>query len=416
MSQRISQCLVVSLLLTLQISAGDWPRFRGPDGQNKSDDPNIPTEWSNTKNLQWKTKMPGRGFSSPIVVGDRVFVTSYTGADDNLQNLKRQLVCVNRKNGDVLWSKSVNAVLPEFRSRGGRAYHGYASHTPVSDGEHVYVLFGTTGVLAYDMKGNKVWQKSVGTSNNSRFGSASSPILYKDMLIVCAGNESATIYAFKKKTGEKIWDSKADSLSSSYTTPLIVKNDKDEDELLISVAYEIWGMNPENGKLKWYAETQVDQNCCTSLAKGDGIVYAVGGRSGGRTAVKIGGKNDISKTNVVWSERGGSYVPSPVLHEGHLYWVKDDGNAYCVDAKTGKEKNRKRLGDRFYASILLIKDKFYAVSRFGGIHVFKADPEMETIAKNTFDDDSDFSATPAVSDGQLFIRSDTYLYCVSKKK
>jgi outer membrane protein assembly factor BamB len=405
---------LTSIVLCNRTTAGDWARFRGPNGAATSSDSKIPTRWSDRENLKWKLALPGKGFSSPIVVGNRVFVTCYTGSGNNLSNLKRYLVCVDRHKGTALWTKVVPAVLPEFRERGGFGGHGYASHTPVSDGERVYVLFGTTGVLAFDMKGEKLWQQSVGKETNAMFGSASSPILYKDLLIVTAGSESTTIRAFDKKTGKEVWKAVAGPLSGCYGTPIIVKNKEGEDELLVSVRNETWSMNPLTGKLRWYAPTRVDTAACTSVVAADGIAYAVGGRQGGRTAIKLGGKGDAGK-NVLWSTRGGSYVSSPVVYKGHLLWVDNGGIAHCVDVKTGNEEGRERLGGAYYASVVLVGDKLYAVSRFDGTRVLEANPKLKEIAHNRLSDSSDFSGSPAISDGQLFLRSDRYLYCIEGK-
>ncbi len=414
-STHLCGALFTAAILVFPALAGDWSRFRGPDGSATANDATIPTEWSATKNLKWKLKLPGKGFSSPVIVGDKVFVTCYTGESGNLSNLKRYLVCVDRQKGTELWSKEVPAVLPEFRSRGQFAYHGYASNTPVSDGERVYVFFGTTGVLAFDMKGNKVWQKSVGTETNSMYGSASSPILYKDMVIVTAGSESQSIRAFERKTGKEVWKAEAANLSRCYGTPLIARNKEGQDDLLVSVAYEVWGLNPETGKLRWYAQTQVDDNACTSLILHDGITYAVGGRTGGRTAIKVGGKGDVTKSNVLWSKRGGSYICSPTLYNGNLFWIDQRGTMVCVDSKTGDEVGRKRLNGSFYASMVVVKGKLYVVSRFDGTYVVEASPKLTEIAHNKLSDDSDFSGSPAVVDNQLFLRSDKYLYCIENR-
>jgi outer membrane protein assembly factor BamB len=262
------------------------------------------------------------------------------------------------------------------------------------------------------MTGRQLWRKKVGQENASMFGSASSPILYKDSLIVTAGSESEAVVALNKQTGEELWKSEAASLSRCYCTPLVVTNAEGVDELIVSIPYEVWSLNPTNGKLKWYAENDVDTNSCPAPVSQDGIVYVIGGRSGGRIAVQTGGKGDVGESKVLWSHRGGSYVPSPVLHHGHLYWVNDSGVAYCVDASTGEEVSKERLGGQFYASAVLVNDKLYIVSRFGGTYILDATPKLTQIAHNTLDDDSDFSASPAVSDGQLILRSDAYLYCV----
>jgi outer membrane protein assembly factor BamB len=437
---RLGCALLLSSVLAGAGVAGDWPRFRGPEGMGISADENIPVRWSDETNLKWKKDLPGEGTSSPIVVGDKVFVTCSVSGQGGGNAVTRQLMCLDRARGTVLWSREVKGTgvgrggfgRGGFGGRGpgpggfgrggfgrgssgrGPNTSGNAAHTPVSDGERIYVMFGTSGVLAYDLDGKELWKKSVGTGSNGMFGSASSPILYKDLVIVTAGYESASFYAFDKKTGEQKWKSEARNLTQSYSTPVIVKNPKGEDELLISVTYEVWSMNPNTGKLNWYCQTGVDTGAIPSLIAKDGIVYAVGGRTGSRTALKVGGKDDVSRTNVLWSERGGTYVPSPVVHQGHLYYVKQ-GFAYCIEAKTGKEAGRRRLSGDFYASPVLIKDKLYIVSRFDGAYVLEASPKLTQIAANKLSDDSDFSASPAVSNGQLFLRSDKALYCIAAR-
>jgi len=407
--------VAVWISLGASLPAADWPCFRGPTRAGISSDTEIPTEWSDDVNVNWKRKMPGKGFSSPIVVGDHIFVTCYSEADGDLTNLKRHLLCVNRDDGEVVWGEVVPSGAPESRGPSFATSHGYASHTPVSDGEQVYVLFGNTGVLAFDMKGNQLWQKSVGAENAAMFGSGSSPIVYEDRLIVTAGAESESIRALDKKTGEELWKTEASSLSRCYCTPLIVKNREGEKELLISVPYEVWSLNPDTGKLKWYAASKVDMNAVPSPIAQDGICYVIGGRSGGRAAIRLGGEDDVTETNILWSTAVGSYVSSPVLYNGHLYWFTHRGFALCVDAQTGKEVTRKRLGGEFYASPVLIKDKLYAVSRFDGTYVLEATPELTQVAHNRLSDESDFSGSPAVSDGQLIVRSDKYLYCIEAK-
>ncbi len=404
--------VLVCVLLGSPLTAADWPCFRGPEQAGISSDTKIPTEWNDKKNLKWKLELPGAGFSSPIVIGEYVFVTCFSGTGGDAGNLERHLVCVDRRRGKVAWSKVVPSAVPEARGPAFGTSHGYASHTPVSDGERVYVLFGSTGVLAFDLKGKQLWQQDVGRENAAMFGSAASPILYKDRLIVTAAAESESIRALDKMTGKEIWKTEAGPLSRSYSTPVVAKNTDGEDELLISVPNEVWSLNPDTGKLNWFAETKVDRNAVPSLATRNGIVYAVGGRSGGRTAIRIGGKNDVTKTNVLWSTTGGSYVPSPVLHKGRLYWVNDRGVAFCVDAKTGKELAKKRIGGQFYASVVLIDDKLYALSRFDGTYVLEATPGLTQLAHNRLSDKSDFSGSPAVSDGQLILRSDKNLYCI----
>ena len=423
--------LFLTVVLAYPLEAADWPCFRGPGGSGISQDTTVPLTWSDSKNLKWKAPLPGPGASSPIVSGERVFVTCYSGYGversnpGDIEDLRRHLLCIDRNDGHVIWSKSVDAVLPEDTYGGiGIPEHGYASNTPVTDGQRVYAFFGKTGVLAFDSEGNQVWQVDVGhESSNRRWGSAASPILYKNMVIVNASEESQTIFALDKMTGKEIWKAQADGLELSYDTPLIVDLADGKKELVIAVPYEVWALNPDTGKLGWYVETSLDGNISPSAIAKDGIVYVLGGfRQTGSLAIRAGGKDDVTKTHVLWTSRDASYVPSPVLHKGNLYWVSDQGIAYCMNAQTGEAIYRERLrdvpaagrmGKPFYASVVLIGERLYAVSRKGGTFVLSAKPKFEQLAHNRFQsDESDFNASPAISNGQMFLRSNRFLYCV----
>jgi outer membrane protein assembly factor BamB len=403
--------LLVSLAFSGSTRGGDWPSFRGADGAGISNDDKVPTEWNEKKNVKWKVSLPGTGMSSPIVVGNRVFVTCWTSDG----GIKRSLVCVDREKGKILWTKTVPSAGNERGARGGFGFHGFASNTPISDGERVYVFFASSGLIAYDLEGKEVWKQSLGTGSNAMFGSASSPIIWKDFVIVTACNESASIRAFDRKSGKEAWKENAPSLSASYSTPSIMKNKDGEDELLVSVSDEIWGLNPSNGKLKWYLSARLSPAACTLLVSDGGVAYCAGGdRRGSHLAFKVGGKDDVSRSNVIWSKSGGSYVSSPVLYKGHLYWADhQSGIAYCVDAKTGELIESKRLGGGYYASMVVIKERLYAVSRTNGVFVLEANPKMKEIAHNKLGDSSEFNGSPAVSNGQLFLRSDRYLYCIA---
>jgi outer membrane protein assembly factor BamB len=302
--------------------------------------------------------------------------------------------------------------------------HGYASNTPATDGERVFVFFGKTGVLAFDFDGNQLWQVNVGKeSSNRRWGSSASLILHNDMVIVNASEESRSICGLDKRTGKEIWKAEAAALELSYGTPLMVPLIGGGKELVIGVPYEVWALNPDTGKLAWYAETGLDGNVAPSPVAANGIVYIFGGyRNTGSVAIRTGGNGDVTDTHVRWTSRDASYIPSPVIHDGKLYWVSDQGIAFCADAETGETLYRERLsrtgggGKPFYASVVLAGDKLICVSRRGGTYVLAAKPEFEQLAHNEFEsDDSDFNASPAISDGQLFLRSNRYLYCVETK-
>ena len=417
--------IILSLLLTVSLNsalvAADWIRFRGPDGTGISNDQRVPVTWSESRNLKWKTSLPGAGSSSPIVVGERVFVTCFSGQDDSLE---RHLVCVSKDDGSVVWSKSIAAVQPEDEYNGYLTEHGYASNTPVTDGERVYAFFGKSGVLAFDLNGKQLWRVDVGKeSSNRRWGSAASLVLYKDSVIVNASEESQSIRALDKKSGREIWSAPAASLELAYGTPTLVPFDNGRTDLVIGVPSEVWGLNADTGKLSWYAETNLTGNVCPSVVADEGAVYVFGGyRSSGSHAIRLGGKGDVTDSHMIWSSRNSSYVATPLLHNDHLYWVDDRGQAFCVEAKSGELAYRQRLrgvssgGRPFYASPILAGGKLYVVSRWDGTFVFEAKPEFEQVAQNRFaSDESDFSATPAVSNGQLFLRSGKFLYCVANQ-
>lgn len=438
--------LVLSLALCGSLAAGDWTGFRGPLGSGIADDADTPLTWSNTENLLWKLPLPGPGSSSPIVLKDRVYVHAYSGYGETrenpgrLEDLKRHLLCVDRANGSVLWTATVPAEMPEDAYNGFITEHGYASSTPVTDGERIYAFFGKSGLCAFDLDGNKLWQKSVGKESSSRrWGSAASPILHGNLVIVNAGEESQSLRAFDKITGEEKWKAEAATLELAYATPIIVLSQEGKLELVISVPNEVWGLNPETGKLLWYAETTTGSPCSPSLVQHDGIVYGMGGRNGGSFAIRTGGSGDVTKTHVLWTTRETSYSTSPVLTEGHLYWVDDRAQAFCLKTDNGSLVYRERItapgrpaqpanppaGNRpgrgqqgglgYYASPTKVGDKLYAVSRRGGTFVIAADPTFKVLAHNQFEgDDTDFNGSPAASNGHLFLRSNKFLYAVGK--
>ncbi len=418
---RMSFCQVLGLALLLLptlSSAGDWPRFRGPNGAAVSDDTGTPVHWSPTENIVWRGTLPGAGASSPITTAGKVFVTCYTGEGNKVQ---RTLVCIDEQSGKTLWQKTIKGAENEDRPNRMLQGHGYASSTPTTDGERVYVLFGKSGVFAFDLEGNQLWQKSVGTGSAPMgFGSGASPIVYKNLVIVNAAAESRTIYAFDGKTGNEVWKSPAESLESCWGTPLLVDLPDGKQELVISVPYEIWGFNPDSGKFLWYCEGVQTNALCTSLVARDGIVYAVAGGPGprGSAAVRAGGTDDVTKTHLLWKNSTGTYVPSPVLVGAHLYWVNDDGIAYCISRETGKTVYSKRLqgAGQVYASLVAAGDKLYAVARNGKTFVLSASPEFKELAVNSLDSDAGTcNAGPAVSNGRLLLRSNKYLYCIGEK-
>jgi outer membrane protein assembly factor BamB len=420
----------VFLILSPAAIAEDWARFRGPNGTGISRD-SVPTTWSDSENLRWKTKLPGFGSSSPIVVGSRVFVTCYSGYGVGEREagrpatLRRHLLCINRETGAILWQQKVDAELPEDDFSGYLTEHGYASNTPTSDGQHVYVFFGKSGVLAFDLEGKQLWSDGVGKeSSNRRWGSAASLTLYQNAVIVNASEESNSIRALDKETGHQLWKAEAKMLELAYGTPALVTAKSGQTDLVISVPGEIWGLDPDRGKLRWRVETKLTGNVCPSPVVNGDIVYVFGGvRSSGSLAIRAGGKGDVTESNTIWTSRNSSYVATPVLSGEHLFWVDDHGIAWCVKTSSGAVAYRQRVaglqtgGRPVYASPVLAGDKIVVVTRWDGTLVLPAIPSFKIVAQNRFTgDDTDFNATPAISDGELFLRSNQDLYCVSSRK
>jgi outer membrane protein assembly factor BamB len=407
-----------------------WNRFRGPNGTGVSPDSNVPTEWSDTQNLRWKCKLPGAGSSSPILTKKFVFLSCYSGygIDRNQgtpQDLKRQIVCVDRESGKIAWKKNYDAAQPEDRYQGmGVPEHGYATNTGTTDGELVFMFLGKSGVLALDLEGNEKWRVSVGTeSGNRQWGSASSLILYDDMLIVNASEESQTLYGLEKLTGKVVWKAPAASLELCYSTPAICKVSDDRDDLVIAVPSEIWGLNPQTGKLIWYAETQMTGNLSPSVIVDGTTVYAFGGyQSSGSIAVRAGGNGDVTNSHILWKSKTSSYVPTPVLNDGKFFWIDDRGMYYCLDASNGNQLEKSRGPDfgggrPVYASPILVNGKIYVQSRWGGLVVLDSTNNMKVLSHNRFESDSStFNATPAVDRGQLYLRSNEFLYRIEKSE
>ena len=426
----IVRCLAVVLgfvsLGTVSASAADWPQFRGTGGNATCQQGEIPTQWSSTENIVWKTALPGRGASSPIVFGDRVFVTAFTGYDlagEEEQGKSKgtngetrlHVLSIDRQTGKLLWDRSTPP-SPDTQDITNRvADHGYATGTPVTDGKAVYAYFGVSGVVAYDYDGKLLWQARLG-SDTAGFGSASSPVLFENLLIVNASIESGNLVALDKATGPEVW--KADSIKRSWSTPCIATAPDGNPELIINHEEMLRGINPRTGEELWNCRGIQDYVVPVPIAH-DGIVYCLGGRSNRAMAVKLGGRGDVTKTHKLWEVNIGANVTSPVYYDGHLYWASDKAIANCLVAKTGEEVYRQRLPTRarIYASIVRSGEHFLVTTRDQGVVVLAAKPEYEEVARNTIETDEGLiNASPAVCDKRIYLRTDSFLYCIGSEQ
>ncbi|MCM2374210.1 outer membrane protein assembly factor BamB family protein [Aporhodopirellula aestuarii] len=415
--QRYFFASLLTLCLFVPAQGNDWPEFLGPNGAARSTEV-VPKTWDETKNMAWKVDLPGTGSSSPVIVDGKVIVTCYISGNDLA---KRQVLCFDQNSGEQLWSVDFPIDYREDGYRGYITEHGYASNTPVTDGENVYVFLGKGGVHSISLDGQTNWSVDVGKeSSNRQWGSAASLILYENSIIVNAAEEAKSIISLDKQTGEELWRQEAGMLELTYGTPRLVQLENGTQELVISVPGEIWSMNPKTGKLNWYAESPMTGNVSPSVIVDGDTVYSFGGyRASGSIAVKAGGKDDVTDSNVLWTNRSSSYVATPLLLNERFYWIDDSGIAFCTSAKDGAVIYRERVqnlqsGRPVYASPVLIGDHIYVVTRRSGTLVYDASESFKPLAQNVIaSDETDFNASPAVSDGKLYLRSNQSLYCIA---
>lgn len=414
--------LALTFALAGLATAGNWPQFHGPNSDRASDETGLPATWSASENIAWKIDLPGEGASCPVIWDNAVFVTSFTG---NGATTERQLTRVDVKSGEAIWTKTIPNWHPEDEYKGYIMEHGYASNTPVTDGERVYCFFGKAGVYAFDFDGNQVWKAETGgQSSKLEWGSASSPLLYQDKLIVPAGDEARAIIAFDKSTGKEVWRAEGDRTDSSYGSPVIMKVSEERDDLIFAMQSEVWGLNPDNGKMRWFAEYNLPGNMSnTPSTEGETITISGGFPRTARVAIKAGGKGDMSESVLYDTQKPATYMTAPVLHDGVLYWIGDDGIAFAAKPGEAEPIWEERLpdldgaggkGKPFYASPILADGKIYAVSRANGTFVIEPSAEgLKVLAQNKIEgDDTLFNASISVSGGKLYLRSAKTLYCI----
>jgi outer membrane protein assembly factor BamB len=428
-------CFTWLLAASNPAAAEDWTRFRGPNGSGIASTSFETTAWSDKENVKWKIDLPGYGSSSPIVVGDQVIVTCYSGygldvkEPGEMENLTRHLLSFDRQTGKELWRKDIKSTEEEDLYKGFISEHGYASSTPASDGQHVFAFFGKSGVFAFDMKGNQVWQKNLGNfSDPAKWGDGSSPIVYQDLVIVNAGIVGHKLVALKKSDGSVAWELEDEQFTNCWSTPILVKTG-DREELVVSMPGQIIGLNPATGEKLWNAKSPIERTVCASLAEEKGVVFAMGGQGGVGIAIRCGGQGDVSETHKVWEAPLRAGIGTPVVVDGKLYW-SSSGMAFCASCVDGKEVFKERLkaesaqppsdgkrrgpaGD--YASPIVIGNKIIIFSRNGSSAILNASDKLDVVAMNSMGEDTSlFNATPAFANGNLFVRSNKALYCIGK--
>lgn len=386
--------------------AENWPGWRGPHGDGRSDETNLPTRWSASENVHWKTPISGAGHSSPVVWGDRIFLTTAIEADGT-----RRLICLNRLDGKTLWERDV--LKGPLEARHDR--NSFASATPATDGKHVYVSFledPDVQLICYDVEGNELWRRSPGTFS-SVHGFASCPVLHENLVILNGDQDAkAWIVAYDKATGEERWRVDRPNRVRSYCTPLVIDVDGVK-QLVLSGSKCVAAYDPATGKQLWIIDGPTDQ-FVASLVYTDGVLFVTGGFPQlHMLGIDPAGRGNVTKTHVLWrTHKGVSYVPSPVASGNWFFNVSDNGIASCFEAKTGKLMWKERVGRRHSPSAIAGGGHVYFLDDDGETFVIKAAPHFKLVSQNSLGEPC--AASPAVAEGQLFIRTESHLFCIGK--
>lgn len=396
------------VLAPLIIAAENWPCWRGPrlDGTSLAKD--VPVHWSASSNVAWKVELPGTGHASPIVWNDRVFTVTSVA-----EKQARDLLCVDRGSGRLLWQKTViNAPLERKHS-----LNSHASSTPATDGQLVYVAFldrAEMVVAAYDFSGNRKWLMRPGRFS-SMHGFCSSPILYKDLVIVNGDHDGdGYIVALRNTTGETVWKIDRPNKMRSYCAPLI-REMAGKTQMVLSGSGCVASYDPANGKMHWIIDGPTDQFVASPVySEKTGLVYITGGYPAHHIlAIKPDGTGNVTKTKIVWrTNRGVAYVPSPIIEGDYFLIVSDSGVAHCFEAATGKILWQERMGEH-HASLVSANGFVYFLNDDGIMNVVKPGPEFNRVAKNELGERT--FASPAISEGQIFIRGDKHLFCIMNR-
>ena len=401
--------LVVSLCLTLPATAADWPGWRGPAGTGVSTDKDLPTKWSATENVRWKTPLSGAGVSAPVVHGERIFLTT----SDGRGNDRLHVSCYQRSDGKELWHTTLfGSAQPEGQFPPG----GMAVPTPATDGKHVFALFGTGDLVCLDFDGKPAWLRSLAQEYGpfrNRWGMGASPILVGDLLVALVDHWGQSyLLGVDAKTGATRWKTNRDA-SVNWSSPVAVKA-KDRTHIVVVGTHQVKGYDAADGAELWKVGGMTMQCIPSPVAEGN-IVYAVSGRKGNTLAIRLDGARGELEKNVVWSySRGAPFVPSGLVYAGHYYMVDDEGFGTCLEAATGAEVWRERMGGRYQASLVAGDGKVYFTNLNGVVVVIKAGAEFAVLAKNALGEA--VVASPAVSNGQIFLRGEKHLYCIEGKK
>ena len=415
------QAIVAGLCLSVSATAEaeNWPQFRGPTAQGHSAETGLPLKWSATENIAWKAPIPGESWSSPVVWADRVFLTTATA-----DGASCRVLALDRKSGRILWDKEVFQQVPRRKER----RNSYATPTPATDGERVYACFGDGSFAALNFAGDVVW-----INRDYKFygqhGLGTSPILHDGLLIMARDGSSegednklgwqtpwdqSYVLALDAKTGKERWKGKRGLSRISHGVPCIWQHDG-KTQVVTEAGDVVQGFDLKTGERIW-SSLVAGEGKVPSAVIGDGLVFTSGGWGGKESikAFKLGGQGDLKESNLVWEQKKGMpKVPSMLYVMPHLFAVTDGGVATCLKAATGEIIWQERVGGNFSASPVFADGHIYFVGDSGETTVIEAGPEFKALARNPLGEK--LQASPAISQGQIFIRTEKNLYCIGAK-
>lgn len=422
---------------TASPAEGAWPHWRGPldTGVALTD---APERWDDATNVAWRAELPGRGHSSPAVWGDRIFVTTAvptgrtasppgtgeeggprrraSGGTAAFEEQRFEVLALDRSSGDIAWRRVAATAVPQEGYH--QAYGSFASLSPVTDGERVYASFGSWGLFAYDMEGRPIWQKDFDVRMRMRlqFGEGSAPVLNDGRLILLFDHEGDSFIAMvDAATGRDVWRTPR-AEGSNWSTPLVVTH-AGRKQIVVSATQRVRSYDFETGRLVWEVGGLGPNTIPRPVQYRDLVLVMSGFRDPALMAIRLGREGDLTGTDaVVWTTtRGTSYTPSPVLHDGKLYFVTDSGRVSCLDAATGEpvyQQVRLAKPYNFKASPVAAGGKLYLATEEGDVLVARLGGPFEVVVTNTLADQS-FVATPAVAAGDIYLRSRTHLFRIT---
>jgi outer membrane protein assembly factor BamB len=403
---------------------GVWTQLRGPDGQGQLDDAKVPLEWSENRNVLWKTKLVGMGNSSPMIWGDRIFLT---GASEG--GAERYVMCVRASDGKKLWQKTAASGLPVERTHG---WNGYASPSCAIDGSHVVVFFGTPGIFCYDFEGTEIWSKKLGVfASKAGWGTAASPFIFGDTVILNCDNDGgpgaapAALLALETKSGKVRWSTPREQ-GRGFGTPRLLRNTNGRIDLLLNGPLGMWGYDPKTGKEVWQCRRSDPQDLMRfgePIPVDDGErLFVLSGRAGPFQIVKMPDRGDVTATNVLYtgSRRGHRDVSSPIVWKDRVYQVDTKGVLSCFDFKSGKEVFRapvQRRECKSLASPIAVRSKLLWLLDDGMTIVVEPGDKLAIVGRNRLGEGRslEFAASPAVVNGRLYVRSQNHLYCIGER-